>query len=943
MQTNRGSEWRKWDLHFHTPSSYDYQDKSVTNEQIITTLKTNGISVVAITDHHIIDITRIRALQALGAREGIAVLPGIEFLSESRGKEPVHFIGIFSENAPLDYIWTQLQGTTEVREILGLGKAPNEVYCPLSATIREIKKLGGIVTIHAGTKSNTIENITNSLPHGIAEKEAIASLVDIYELGKEEDAVGYRKVVMPILQKKIGKTIPLIICSDNHNANKYKIKQNLWLKAQPSFEGLKQILYEPEQRVKIQFEKPDFKEDRLVIDQVQFVGCGNRFTPFTIKLNENLNVIIGGKSSGKSILLYNIAKTLLADKDFFVREKIENKYNFGGEHPDYNFQITTKGGFSQYLNRDISDNSIIPEIKYIPQNYLVKLAEPDENRKGADLNTIVRDLIKEDQESGNKYRDFVNKAKTNDRKREIIIDAYFDIKSKIGDLEGQLKTKPNKEILEKNIESNLQKLEEINKSIGLTNDQIDEYNKLQESARAAKADTVKINSDFKKILEFNSEVAEILENLEAKKNLVDTSLEHEGIRKIFNSGYSFIEHSIKELAEFKSLFEFVKDKDGGSVFTKKSDLSALVANGKEALSAAEEKLIPFQKGDELKKQNEILNQSIANDKAALSEIEQLYKEISENKKALLAEKNKIFSLFLDNYKEYLSIIEQLKLRTVDLEKDGLKITGHVKFNFPLLRKSILDMSDGRTASYTRFRLFDFEREGTADFEITQLVEDIRSVFDSLIEKRDYVLNRKAVEVNAVKALFTDHFFDFWEIEYKNDKLGTMSTGKASFVILMLIIGLSKSKAPILIDQPEDNLDNRSISSDLVEYLRNKKLERQIILVTHNPNIVVNADAENIIVANQKGQGEVESNSPYQFDYTNGALEDSLPMDVTEQDLLKSMGIREHIAEIVEGGKEAFKKREEKYGFNESLPYKALMQKILLSKDDIEHFELENYS
>lgn len=137
----------------------------------------------------------------------------------------------------------------------------------------------------------------------------------------------------------------------------------------------------------------------------------------------------------------------------------------------------------------------------------------------------------------------------------------------------------------------------------------------------------------------------------------------------------------------------------------------------------------------------------------------------------------------------------------------------------------------------------------------------------------------------------------------------MSTGKASFVILMLIIGLSDSPAPILIDQPEDNLDNRSITKDLVSYLRNKKQDRQIILVTHNPNIVVNADAENIIVANQKGQNDVKTSSIYQFDYINGSIENSFPNKPDEKNILLSMGIREHIADIVEGGKDAFKKRE----------------------------------
>jgi predicted metal-dependent phosphoesterase TrpH len=93
----RGAEWRKWDLHFHTPSSYDYDDKSVTNDDIIATLVKNEIAAVAITDHHTIDINRIKELQQKGPEKGIVVFPGIEFLSETQGSEPIHFIGIFSE------------------------------------------------------------------------------------------------------------------------------------------------------------------------------------------------------------------------------------------------------------------------------------------------------------------------------------------------------------------------------------------------------------------------------------------------------------------------------------------------------------------------------------------------------------------------------------------------------------------------------------------------------------------------------------------------------------------------------------------------------------------------------------------------------------------------------------------------------------------------------
>lgn len=75
MSYTKGSEWRKWDLHFHTPSSYDYWDKSVTNQVIIDELDNNNISVVSVTDHHVIDIKRIKELQDLWKDKNITVLP----------------------------------------------------------------------------------------------------------------------------------------------------------------------------------------------------------------------------------------------------------------------------------------------------------------------------------------------------------------------------------------------------------------------------------------------------------------------------------------------------------------------------------------------------------------------------------------------------------------------------------------------------------------------------------------------------------------------------------------------------------------------------------------------------------------------------------------------------------------------------------------------------
>lgn len=150
--------------------------------------------------------------------------------------------------------------------------------------------------------------------------------------------------------------------------------------------------------------------------------------------------------------------------------------------------------------------------------------------------------------------------------------------------------------------------------------------------------------------------------------------------------------------------------------------------------------------------------------------------------------------------------------------------------------------------------------------------------------------------------------------YENDRFDGMSQGKQAFVILKLILEFSQKQCPILIDQPEDSLDNRAIYNELVKYIRTKKKHRQIILVTHNPNVVVGADAEEVIVANQQGSKTPNEND-IKFQYVYGSLEVTSEHnhDLTIP-LLHRMGIREHVCDILEGGKEAFANRERKYGF-----------------------------
>lgn len=970
--SNRGSEWRKWDLHIHTPASFYWTGtkkyKEMSREEVTEEIKNfiniiNGsdIAVFCLMDYWTFD-WYLELQEYLCVNPGElkkTVLPGMELRVESPTSYRLNIHFILSDKLSRQQL-VDFKSELYIRSIgkklsddaliqfaksLDASKAKHHSFADpktlnedqlllLGSTTAEITKeslqeafnqipyASGFVFLPYDTSDGLLKLDWKKHPHA---DNYFMQTADIFESRDQNniDLISGKLTEEnePFFEnffKTLGnKAKPCVAGSDAHkylDYGNFPSKKATWIKADTTFEGLKQIIFEPIQRVRIQENEPDFKEDKLVIDEVRFITSDDRFTPLPIKLNKNLNVIVGGKSSGKSILLYNIAKTLYPDVNFFKNENIENKYDFREYDDSFNFEIKTKGNISQLMYRDSTENSVLPDIKYLPQNYLIKLAEPGINKKGRALNKVIRDLIIEDENSYYQYEDvFIQNVKANDKERERIIDSYFNIKDNIIELEKTLKIKNNKEVLEQNIKTNSEKITELNKSIGLNELQIKQYALLQKDLETINLEIEKIRNDYKKIVKFNFESEKILSELKRQKDIIVLSLENDDVKTEFESQYVKLDELINSINIYISSYETLQDANGKPQFKSDNIFRKLLSQKLQEKEVKEKELEPLNKNKETEKIIKTLEESINEDKKSLNAIVQLNKEIKEYEKALTEEKTKLFKLYQDNFNQYSIVLNNLKQRVEDLKKDQLDIKGLERFNFSKFRGFMLDISHGGSKSYADFDICDESKKALDDFDIELLIKDLKDIFGK-IENDEYKLLKNVTKPNAVKVLLDDYFFDYWEIEYKGDKLGKMSSGKASFVILMLIIGLSKSKAPILIDQPEDNLDNRSVSKDLVDYLKNKKLERQIILVTHNPNIVVNADAENVIVANQIGQNDTTSNSPYQFDYINGSLENSFIKDEDEKDLLRSMGIREHIADIVEGGKEAFKKREEKYGF-----------------------------
>jgi hypothetical protein len=148
------------------------------------------------------------------------------------------------------------------------------------------------------------------------------------------------------------------------------------------------------------------------------------------------------------------------------------------------------------------------------------------------------------------------------------------------------------------------------------------------------------------------------------------------------------------------------------------------------------------------------------------------------------------------------------------------------------------------------------------------------------------------------------------LTFDDKDLTLLSPGQKGIVLLMLFLGMDHADTrPLIIDQPEDNLDNLSVYRDLIRLFRNRKKYRQIILVTHNPNLVVNTDAEQVLIASYDGKATPR------IEYLSGSLEDQaeyLP-DVSPKDLTD--GIIERVCDVLEGGPNAFSKRSKVYGLS----------------------------
>jgi predicted ATPase len=878
LNTN-GSIWRKWDLHIHSNAS----DGKFTPEEIVDEAIKKGVSVIALTDHH--TAKNIDKIKDYAKNKDITIISGIEFRTEY-GSKSVHFIGLLPDKfngielnskAIHDLILSKLE--VSETKIIAKGKEDNQglsdenafkkgmflVQVDFKKAADLIHQYGGLVSVHNGSKGNglddemkhqgesvrNVKELYESL--GTVKEELMKDYIDICEIRKADDS---REFYLEKFNK------PSIIASDAHELDEIGGKY-VWIKADATFEGLKQIIYEPIDRVKIQENIPEEKNDYQVIDKIEITH--DDFGSQSIPLNPYLNTIIGGRSSGKSLLLGSIAKKIGT-----AREVKKN-------NPEYENYIENEilPVLKIKWRDEIEDST--RNIEYFPQSFINGLAA-----NSNDINSLIESTVKNEKEKKESIEAYVKYCRENKTKINSLVGILFKLYDELVEKEETIKQQGGNEGIKKQVDKIKEDIAIIKKSMN---------HEINEEEEKKYKDNIQILESYK---ESNNNISEAILKLKDLNTIEFTnSIEDDLYGLDDNLSKEVSDIYIKLEKEFRSVFLDAIDKiviREGVVFQKNKSEIEKIRNSEK-----------FIKCEEFFNKNETyveLVKKLKIEENKLKLIDDVEKEIVSVKKKIIKESEEIIKSHNNYYLEADELVRKL-----NFESGDVKILANPQFN-NIEYYNILNARFNQRSNDVQ-NIVNYKYQNHDEFR-----NFLIGIFNKLI-KEEITLKNSFDYQQVLIDIFSTNFYKInYDVRYQNDSLSSMSEGKKAFIILKILLDFSDEKCPILIDQPEDDLDNRAIYDQLVAYLRKKKKERQIILVTHNPNIVIGSDAEEIIVANQNG-----INSPNQdnikFEYISGSLENSKELDETKS-ILIGQGIKQHVCELLEGGDEAFKQRERKY-------------------------------
>lgn len=903
----KGSEWRLWDLHIHTPASYNYSggrfatmtdpEKATATSQIIVNMNESEVAAFAINDYWTFDgYLLLRRAHEAGETIHKALFPAIELRIESASKFRLNIHVIFSDKLTVQQL-SDFKGQLRLRltdrplsdealmeyaKRLDAAKAkvhgaPDDyltnpvALARLGSETAEITK----ASFEAALKTIPADQRLVMVPYDCyggmakidwkaqpAEDLYFMQMVDIVEDRDQEniDLFACRKTpenaaFFDNFKVTIGgRPKPCVSGSDGHSIPAFKTwraetnTKKTWIKADPTFEGLRQIIFEPTARVRVQeqnpgaaYTKPFFSAVSVSQELSPFPGNPNYENPRFgmhegLPLNSDLVCMIGGRGTGKSCLVDYVGQA-------FGPSSRKPTYVLNQE-----FAVTFNKDIQSMTNHHAKEGAELPFV-YISQNEVKSKVTTgtvgDEIKQmlgvqGLSFDSDVAAKTKDMQDAVVKLKDWFGQT---DEKGTVIYDRQT-IEGQIARFTSLLEsitTDQNKEKLERftaNI-SLISGAEDRIRKLGLLKDELDIY-KASFDAKASAIDQTIPNLDISKQVDAIERVTK-----SAASQIINGQTQNVQIRADFAQVYSGdLSGLLQNAGAYRASIEKLRV-DIGLIAGKQKELDGAIA--KRATISA---LID----GELKRQKDAIDQRwLAVQQGQpdwTTEQRDLMKRILADRQITLAG-----SIIFDSTVFFAQLKDVLNLRSFRATSE-LTIADRVRQAF-----QITDANSFLT--FMRDELHTIEAEDFVSGDLAGLFYDVT--------KRSKFLRVEPV------------------ISYGGRPLERLSVGQKGTVYLCLKLATQAFTQPLIFDQPEDDLDNEFIIEELVDIFRGIKQFRQVILVSHNANLVVNADADQVIVA---------KNDAGVLRYTSGSLEDP--------------ATNQAVRRILEGGDAAFLKRELRY-------------------------------
>lgn len=851
-----GARILRADFHLHTLKDKEFKYNNQSNDFIkkyIQELKKEKISIGAITNHNKFDNEEFKALRRRAKRDDILLLPGVE-LSVKEGSNGIHILIIFDDT------WLE-NGENNIESFLnqvfpGVSNRENEnVSCNYDMNgvierLEEHNKDYFIIFAHVDQKSGLLYECKGGLIEKLWDNQLMKKRVLGIQKSKKFD--NYNNLV-----QWIGYKLPKVEGSDPKKIADIGKGNQCYLKVGDySFTAVKHALMDHSNRVF--YEIPVFKHG--YIDNIEYTG--GKLDSIDVNFSKELNTIIGIRGSGKSSILETL------------RYGLDLEADTDSEYKDNLVKYIMDSGGTIKINLVDSNNR-----KYILTKYLEDDKTYISDINGKQLDISLESIINNPLYFGQK--DLSMRAPGYE----------FNLLNK---LIGR-KTKDINEKLKNNSEEIKQKIEEIIK-IQKYPDKIEELN-------------TRIN-DIDLKLDIYEEKG-IADKLDKQKQFEDETLRLEQICDLIKNVSSELENTLK-----KNDIELLKDKIG---YTSKHNHEIF-----ECINKSIENIVELYLGlDDINKK--ILSE--------FDKIQMEQKKFMECKDSLRDEFARIKreidienlnpDTFLKYSKERKDSSEKLKEYQLKIQKRNTlesSLKNLIKNRkelihdrFRLYKKEIKKINDSQDQLLIKIELKGDKQEfmekvkevGKGTGIRSDKYKDISEQFSDFISIiDDIILNKSKKLKKIISSSEYDKYVGKLEeklkecVEYEvPDKVDILYHGKslehhsigqrASAIVLFILT--QKDNDIIIIDQPEDDLDNKVIYDELIKTLKERKSDIQFIFVTHNANIPVLGDSEKVIVTEIK--------------------DDNISLDSGSIDC---RNIQKKIIKIMEGGEDAFEKRNSIY-------------------------------